>query len=287
MREKSDLLDRYINQMVKYLSYENSITATNDLNEIIESELGEDYTYEELEAFLLTLGSPYNFSTKYEVKQNILISGKNYEIFFKYLKIMALEIILATIIYKFIGGFENKTGIINSVKILLLTVFITGVLSSFISERVKNIRMMSSLVKDFSIEELYYSKERYTKNNGEYLFMCVFSLFIFLSIIYASLSSEEALTKALQIIFFMLVLRDISRISEVYYGKFITTLSVITDVGALILLSTILKMYFYETQLRIVYYLLILTIAFDLVSTLIKLKRSMKISNNKNKSKRR
>ncbi|WP_455256780.1 hypothetical protein [Peptoniphilus asaccharolyticus] len=276
MKDKSDLLNRYINQMVKYMSYENSIRATDDLESMVESELGKEYTYEELEDFLLNIGSPYNFSMQYEVKQNILISGKNYEIFFKYLKIMLIEIAIATILYGFMGKFENKVEIVNAVKILFLTVFVTGVLTSFITEKIKDVRIMSSLVKDFSIDELYFTRDKYVQDNSEYVFMFVFSLFIFLSIIYSDINSIEPLTKSLQIIFFMIILRDVSRISEMYYGKFITMLSVTTDVGALLLLSTILKMYFYNTQFSVVYYLLILTISFDLLRTVIKLKKALK-----------
>lgn len=268
MENKQDLIDRYTSQMVKYLTYENAKKAKFDLTNMIEEKFPNGFEYQELKDFLNDLGSPYNFSSKYENKANMFISGKNYEIFLKFMKITGFELVISVFLYKVAIGFGNHkfVEIVNSVKILILTVFITGVLSSFISEKVKNTRMMSSLVKDFSVDELYHRPNNHINNPKQYFFLTFFSFFIFLSLIYSTLHKQEALTQILQIIYFLLILRDVNRISEVYYGKFITTLSGITDVGALVLLFSILKKYFEGTSVSLVFYLLIITIVADLFS---------------------
>lgn len=285
MKDKTDLLNRYISKMTKYLSYENSLIATEDLNNMINLEFPNGYNFEELEKFLLSIGSPYNFSLHYETKVNMLISGKNYEIFLKFIKIMMLDILLAVIIYGLSIGFSSysKLEVINMIKVLIITAFITGILSSYISEKVKDTRIMSSLIKDFTISELYNTPKQHINNPVEYIFIFVFSLFIFLALQYSELNNILSLSKALQIIYFMIILRDINRISEIYYGKFIKTLSVITDTGSLILLVTILKKYFINSNVSLVFYLLILTIGFDLLSTVFNI---TKIGGRKNKKRR-
>lgn len=269
MKDKKELLDRYKRQMVKYLTYENSKRAEADLDYLINEEFKNGYSIAELEDFLQGIGSPYSFSLQYESKSNIFISGKNYEIFIKFMKLMAVDVIIAVAVVMFImGGEVTKTQLINSVKMLIVTIFVTVTLSCFISERVKNTRIMSSLIKDFKIEELYNKSKKKIDNPKNYLFVIFFGFFIFISLLYAQLNENYVFVKVLQIILFMLILRDVSRISEVYYGKFITTLSVITDVGSLVLLSLALRKHFSEGVIRSIFLLLLLTIAVDLITTL-------------------
>ncbi|MGO1580403.1 MAG: hypothetical protein ACTHWZ_03200, partial [Peptoniphilaceae bacterium] len=151
VKDKEDILGRYIKELTRYMTFENSIYAEKDLRNMIKEKLGEDYSKEDLINFLEKLGSPFGISNKYQSRANILISGRHYEIYLEFLKILFISLLISMPI-SLTSGFYNKGDIftvLESIKDLLILILASTTISLFIAERVKGTRIFKSLLKQF------------------------------------------------------------------------------------------------------------------------------------------
>lgn len=260
-----ELLDRYLRELTKYMAYDNAKSAERDIREIVEEELPENYTEEDLKKILLKLGSPYSLAAKYESKSNILISGKNYTIYIDVLKVLSIQMILALVIY-FI--FNRKLlSILNVLRVLkteMITIFFSATISLWIAEKVKSTKIMSNLVKSFRIEDLYIKKPKLNKPLA-FPLLCN-SLFLFIVIANEVVISNDASIKILQAILFLLILRDSNKLAEDGYGRYVTFLAIFCDVISLLLIYPLLVKYFYSISFfKISLCIVGVAIIFDLV----------------------
>ncbi|RVU55581.1 hypothetical protein [Anaerosphaera multitolerans] len=278
--KKAELIDRYIRELTKYMTYDNAKRAEKDVRELIAEELSEDYSYEELEKVLLKFGSPYNLASKYESKSNILISGKNYTIYIKLLKTLSLNMVLATVIYFLIN--KSKFSILNTLNIFkteMVSIFFCVTLSLWIAEEVKSKKIMGKLIKSFEIEDLYIVKPKINKPMAVPLVLS--SIFIFLLMIEELLKGDEGALKTVQGIFFLLVLRDSNKLSEDGYGRYVTFLSIACDILSLVLMYFLYEQIYKVIYIKIFLYVIIFFIIFDLWFAIIQIVRIYKNGKNK------
>ncbi|MDO5041435.1 MAG: hypothetical protein Q4D95_05030 [Peptoniphilus sp.] len=271
MYTKENLLDRYLREMTRYMTYEDAKKARGDFCSLVEDRLGEDYDVAQLEELLLRLGSPHNFSTKYRSSSNIFIREKNYRILKILVRILFLILILSTGIYIFISKNSDYMLLLKGVKDIILTLLISSVLSLWIAEKVKDIRIMEKLLKPFEIKDLYISREKFIFKKSKLINLIFYSTVIFLSM--HIVSGDLLKRKMLQVVFFLFILRDSNRTSEGEYGKYVTMLSIFCNVLIGVLLVYFLKFDFEFKILRYFYYFIIFTTLVDLYSVILKLRR--------------
>ena len=250
--------------MTKYMTYENSQKASKDLYEIIEEDLGSNYSLEDLEKFLLKLGSPYNLSQKYQSKSNILISGKNYLILNRLLKYFLL-ILFGSILIYYLAFNSNLKDLLESSKDLLLTIFFSLLISLWIAEKVKNTKILSSLLKPFEIKDLYGNREKYIFRKNKLINLILYSMIIFLNVHYLVGKGMEVEKNILQAAFFFLVLRDSNRISEGEYGKYVTILSIVCNTFVALAVLYLMRGNFNYVPIKLSYFFLIIGAIFDLL----------------------
>lgn len=277
--ENSELFKRYIHELTRYLNYEDSNMAVKDLSELIEEELGSDFKEEELEKYLKKLGHPYNYASHYDNKTSILVSGKNYDIYTRLLKILSIVMICSLVISYYKGSFI-KVELNSFLRVLLglmLNIFISLTISFFIAEKVKTTKMISSLLKDFNIDDLYRNLKYKKVNPSIEILIIIYSLVIFIAMISLKLHNEDYIYKMFQAIFFLSILRDVNKLSESYYRKFVVFLMIITDLTTLIIGFKLLKNPFIvENILRRAIIILMLSTIWDVLSALIKIVKAKK-----------
>ncbi len=273
MYTKENLLDRYIRELTKYMTYEDAKSAKKDFYSLVEDKLGTNYDIAQLEGLLLKLGSPYNFSTKYRSSSNIFISGKNYRILKTLVQILFLILILSTGIYIFISKNLDYMLLLERLKDIVITMLISSVLSLWIAENVKNIRIMEKLLKPFEIRDLYTSREKFVFRKSKLINLIFYSTVIFLSIHIMADGGNIIRKRILQFIFFLFILRDSNRTSEGEYGKYVTMLSIFCNVLIGVILVYFLKFDFEFKIFRYFYYFIIFTTLVDLYSVILKLRR--------------
>ncbi|CDZ75435.1 putative membrane protein [Peptoniphilus sp. ING2-D1G] len=273
MYTKENLLDRYIREMTRYMTYEDAKSAKEDFYSLVEDKLGKNYDLAELENLLLKFGSPHNFSTKYGSSSNIFISGKNYRILKALLQTLFLILILSTVIYIFIWEKVDYSLLLKSIKDIVITMLISSVLSLWIAENVKNIKILNKLLKPFEIKDLYKSREKFVFKKSKLINLIFYSTVIFLSIHIMAGSGSILRKKTLQVIFFLFILRDSNRTSEGEYGKYVTMLSIFCNVLISVVLVYFLKFDFEIKIFKYFYYFIIFTTLVDLYSVILKLRR--------------
>lgn len=277
--ENSELFKRYIHELTRYLNYEDSNMAVKDLKELIEEELGSDFEEDKLEKYLKKLGHPYNFASHYDNKTSVLVSGKNYDIYTRLLKILSI-VMLSSLLISYYKGSFIKVGISSFLRVvlgLMLNIFISLTISFFIAEKVKTTKMISSLLKDFNIDDLYRNLKYKKVNPSIEILIIIYSLVIFIAMISLKLHNEEYIYKMFQAIFFLSILRDVNKLSESYYRKFVVFLMILTDLTTLIIGFKLLKNPFIvKNILRRAIIILMLSTIWDVLSALIKIIKAKK-----------
>ncbi|MBP2025623.1 hypothetical protein [Peptoniphilus stercorisuis] len=277
--ENSELFKRYIHELTRYLNYEDSNMAVKDLKELIEEELGSDFEEDKLEKYLKKLGHPYNFASHYDNKTSVLVSGKNYDIYTRLLKILSI-VMLSSLLISYYKGSFIKVGISSFLRVvlgLMLNIFISLTISFFIAEKVKTTKMISSLLKDFNIDDLYRNLKYKKVNPSIEILIIIYSLVIFIAMISLKLHNEDYIYKMFQAIFFLSILRDVNKLSESYYRKFVVFLMIITDLTTLIIGFKLLKNPFIvKNILRRAIIILMLSTIWDVLSALIKIIKAKK-----------
>lgn len=238
---ENDLLNRYIKELTKYMTYENAQVAKKDLLEIINDELGPYYELEELAELLEDLGSPYSLSVKYDRSSNFLISGRNYKIYTSFLKIVNLLMAISLATFFLTNGFNNLVEFLEILKINLLTIIIGVTLASFIAEKVKSTRIIQSMLSEFKVKYLYEKKKmKFEKITLINFVVC--NLIYFYMLPQNIIVKNELLVKIIQLSLFLIALRDSNRVSEVEIGKYVSVLSLIVDIILIILATTMIKL---------------------------------------------
>lgn len=273
MINKEEVLEIYLREMTKYMTYENSLQARNDFIYILEENIGKDYSKEKLENYLQDLGSPYSLASSYRDNKDILITGKNYVILNKLLKTFFLSFIISIVISFFIKNIadEKLLYFFEVSKSLILTIFLSSVISAWISERVKNTKILTSLLKAFSIKELYNYKNTYRIKNSRFIICFVYSFIIFISAFMEYDLDLKNYIFLLELAFFFLVFRDFSYFSEGSYGKYVTMVNIASNTIAILIFMNLAKNVITFKVIKLAYYLLVIL---GILKILTALKRS-------------
>lgn len=272
--ENNELLNRYLHEMTRYMSYEKAQESKEDILSIIADEIGENPSENEVVNYLKKLGNPYSLAGQYESRSNILITGKNYDVYAKFLRNLSITMIFA-IILSYITGVIRNVSFSNLLQIILsgmITIFISTTISFFIAEKVKSTKIITSLIKDFNIKELYRKRYKKVKPSIKILIM-IYAFAIFYILIFLKINNEEdSLYKTFQIIFFLFILRDVNKISETYYRKIVLSLMVIADVLSITALTVIISRGFVVDSLvsKMIIVVLLCTI-YDLIMAFFKI----------------
>lgn len=273
MINKEEVLEIYLREMTKYMTYENSLQARDDFIYILEENIGKDYSKEKLENYLQDLGSPYSLASSYRDNKDILITGKNYVILNKLLKTFFLSFIISIVISFFIKNIadEKLLYFFEVSKSLILTIFLSSVISAWISERVKNTKILTSLLKAFSIKELYNYKNTYRIKNSRFIICFVYSFIIFISAFMEYDLDLKNYIFLLELAFFFLVFRDFSYFSEGSYGRYVTMVSIASNTISILIFMNLAKNVITFKVIKFAYYLLVIL---GILKVLTALKRS-------------
>lgn len=273
MINKEEVLEIYLREMTKYMTYENSLQARNDFIYILEENIGKDYSKEKLENYLQDLGSPYSLASSYRDNKDILITGKNYVILNKLLKTFFLSFIISIVISFFIKNIaDGKLLYFFEVsKSLILTIFLSSIISAWISERVKNTKILTSLLKAFSIKELYNYKNTYRIKNSRFIICFVYSFIIFISAFMEYDLDLKNYIFLLELAFFFLVFRDFSYFSEGSYGRYVTMVNIASNTISILIFMNLAKNIITFKVIKFAYYLLVIL---GILKILTALKRS-------------
>ncbi len=273
MINKEEVLEIYLREMTKYMTYENSLQARDDFIYILEENIGKDYSKEKLENYLQDLGSPYSLASSYRDNKDILITGKNYVILNKLLKTFFLSFIISIVISFFIKNIaDGKLLYFFEVsKSLILTIFLSSVISAWISERVKNTKILTSLLKAFSIKELYNYKNTYRIKNSRFIICFVYSFIIFISAFMEYDLGLKNYIFLLELAFFFLVFRDFSYFSEGSYGRYVTMVNIASNTISILIFMNLAKNVITFKVIKFAYYLLVIL---GILKVLTALKRS-------------
>lgn len=273
MINKEEVLEIYLREMTKYMTYENSLQARDDFIYILEENIGKDYSKEKLENYLQDLGSPYSLASSYRDNKDILITGKNYVILNKLLKTFFLSFIISIVISFFIKNIadEKLLYFFEVSKSLILTIFLSSVISAWISERVKNTKILTSLLKAFSIKELYNYKNTYRIKNSRFIICFVYSFIIFISAFMEYDLDLKNYIFLLELAFFFLVFRDFSYFSEGSYGRYVTMVNIASNTISILIFMNLAKNFITFKVIKFAYYLLVIL---GILKVLTALKRS-------------
>ena len=278
----SDSLNRYIHEMTRYMSYDNAKKAKEDFIEIMEEKLGKEAEENEIKNYLEKIGSPYSISSQYEDRANLFAKGKNYELYNKMLQILFIVIVFSNIISYFMG-FYNNSNAVSIMKVVvaqMIIVFISLTLAFFIAEKIKYSRIIYGEIEGFSINDLYSESPKRVKASLAVLII-VYSVLILVSITPLKLKGINGLYTLLIAIFFLNILRDVTKLSESRYSKVVLALMFISDVMSILIMSFYFKGFFINNaMLKKLFILLMLSSIYDLsfaVYETVKLKNSKRV----------
>lgn len=212
-----EIVDRYIYYFLRYIPYDKQNEAKENMLKQIEDNLPRDYTEKDVIKTLNKLGNPYQYSTYYTKNGKFFISGKTYEIFTKFLKTLAISGLIGLILF-FFNYFSRlfDTGVYTVVKSIFISIFILSILPSFISEKIKDTRILNSLTSDWDVSLLYESKKLKINVDKIILMIVNYSMFFMLQVymITASIDITTATYTFIMFLFFLNVLKDNLKISE-------------------------------------------------------------------------
>lgn len=212
-----ELVDRYIYYLQRYIPYDKQKEAKEDVLAILGDRLPEIYTEEDIKKELNRMGNPYEFAGAYSQEGNFLLSGKNYEIFQAFLKILSFSALIGIILFTF--NYFNRfhgTSLFYILKSLVISIFVLSVLPSWICEKIKTTKILNALMEDWDIENLYESKNLKLENYEIGLLIVKFSMYFILQIyiLTASINISIVTYTFVMILFFINVLSANLKFSE-------------------------------------------------------------------------
>ena len=212
-----ELVDRYIYYLQRYIPYDKQKDARDDFLEILKDRLPEIYTEDDIKKELNRMGNPYEFASAYTEGGNFLISGKNYEIFVAFLKMLSVSALIG--IFLFIFNYFNRfvsANLFDLLKSLVISIFILSLLPSWICEKIKTTKILKALTEDWDIDNLYETKDFKIEKYEIALHLVTFSMYFMLQtyIITASINISIVTYTFIMFLFFINVLSDNLKLSE-------------------------------------------------------------------------
>lgn len=212
-----ELVDRYIYYLQRYIPYDKQKDARDDFLEILKDRLPEIYREDDIKKELNRMGNPYEFASAYSEGGNFLISGKNYEIFVAFLKMLSVSALIGIIL--FIFNYFNRfvsANLYDLLKSLVISIFILSLLPSWICEKIKTKKILKALTEDWDIDNLYETKDFKIEKYEIALHLVTFSMYFMLQtyIITASINISIVTYTFIMFLFFINVLSDNLKLSE-------------------------------------------------------------------------
>ncbi|MEQ2401079.1 hypothetical protein [Peptoniphilus hominis (ex Hitch et al. 2025)] len=212
-----ELVDRYIYYLQRYIPYDKQKDARDDFLEILKDRLPEIYREDDIKKELNRMGNPYEFASAYTEGGNFLISGKNYEIFVAFLKMLSVSALIGIIL--FIFNYFNRfvsANLFDLLKSLVISIFILSLLPSWICEKIKTKKILKALTEDWDIDNLYETKDFKIEKYKIALHLVTFSMYFMLQtyIITASINISIVTYTFIMFLFFINVLSDNLKLSE-------------------------------------------------------------------------
>lgn len=212
-----ELVDRYIYYLQRYIPYDKQKDARDDFLEILKDRLPEIYREDDIKKELNRMGNPYEFASAYTEGGNFLISGKNYEIFVAFLKMLSVSALIGIIL--FIFNYFNRfvsANLFDLLKSLVISIFILSLLPSWICEKIKTKKILKALTEDWDIDNLYETKDFKIEKYEIALHLVTFSMYFMLQtyIITASINISIVTYTFIMFLFFINVLSDNLKLSE-------------------------------------------------------------------------
>ena len=212
-----ELVDRYIYYLQRYIPYDKQKDARDDFLEILKDRLPGIYTEDDIKKELNRMGNPYEFASTYSGDGNFLISGKNYEIFVAFLKMLSVSALIGIIL--FIFNYFNRfvsANLFDLLKSLVISIFILSLLPSWICEKIKTKKILKALTEDWDIDNLYETKDFKIEKYEIALHLVTFSMYFMLQtyIITASINISIVTYTFIMFLFFINVLSDNLKLSE-------------------------------------------------------------------------
>lgn len=212
-----ELVDRYIYYLQRYIPYDKQREARDDFLEILKDRLPEIYTEEDIKKELNKMGNPYEFAAAYTEGGKFLLSGKNYEIFIAFLKMLSVSALIGIIL--FILNYFNRfvsTNLYELLKTLVVSIFVLSLLPSWICERIKTTKILKALMEEWDIENLYENKDFKIEKYQIGLLIINFSMYFMLQtyILTASINISMVTYTFVMFLFFINVLAVNLKFSE-------------------------------------------------------------------------
>ena len=212
-----ELVDRYIYYLQRYIPYDKQKDARDDFLEILKDRLPEIYREDDIKKELNRMGNPYEFASAYTEGGNFLISGKNYEIFVAFFKMLSVSALIGIIL--FIFNYFNRfvsANLFDLLKTLVISIFILSLLPSWICEKIKTKKILKALTEDWDIDNLYETKDFKIEKYEIALHLVTFSMYFMLQtyIITASINISIVTYTFIMFLFFINVLSDNLKLSE-------------------------------------------------------------------------
>ena len=212
-----ELVDRYIYYLQRYIPYDKQKEARDDFLEILKDRLPEIYTEEDIKKELNKMGNPYEFAAAYTEGSKFLLSGKNYEIFIAFLKVLSISALIGIIL--FILNYFNRfvsTNLYELLKTLVISIFVLSLLPSWISENIKTTKILNALTENWDIENLYENKDFKIEKYQIGLLIINFSMYFMLQtyILTASINISIVTYTFVMVLFFINVLAVNLKFSE-------------------------------------------------------------------------
>lgn len=212
-----ELVDRYIYYLQRYIPYDKQKEARDDFLEILKDRLPEIYTEEDIKKELNKMGNPYEFAAAYTEGSKFLLSGKNYEIFIAFLKVLSVSALIGIIL--FILNYFNRfvsTNLYELLKTLVISIFVLSLLPSWISEKIKTTKILKALTENWDIENLYENKDFKIEKYQIGLLIINFSMYFMLQtyILTASINISMVTYTFVMVLFFINVLAVNLKFSE-------------------------------------------------------------------------
>lgn len=212
-----ELVDRYIYYLQRYIPYDKQKDARDDFLEILKDRLPEIYTEDDIKKELNKMGNPYEFAGAYSEAGKFLLSGKNYEIFVIFLKLLSISALIG--VFLFIFNYFNRfisTNLFDLLKTIVISIFVLSLLPSWICEKVKTTKILKALTEDWDIDNLYEPKDLKIKKYEIGLLILNFSMFFMLQIyiITSSINISMVTYTFIMFLFFINALRANIKLSE-------------------------------------------------------------------------
>ena len=212
-----ELVDRYIYYLQRYIPYDKQKDARDDFLEILKDRLPEIYTEDDIKKELNKMGNPYEFAGAYSEAGKFLLSGKNYEIFVIFLKLLSISAAIG--VFLFIFNYFNRfisANLFDLLKTIVISIFVLSLLPSWICEKIKTTKILKALTEDWDIDNLYEPKDLKIEKYEIGLLILNFSMFFMLQIyiITSSIDISMVTYTFIMFLFFINAVRANIKLSE-------------------------------------------------------------------------